>query len=86
MFFQQILKENCRWQKLETLLHNVIVQLASHLDVLYYVDFTFRSNGFQWRSICVCGTYIQVSLIQFLGGPYCRRQGIFLKFCKLLLN
>ena len=86
MFFQQVLKENCGWQKLETLLHNVIVQLASHLDVLYYVGFSFRSNGSQWRSICVFGAYIQVSLTQFFGGPYCSRQGIFPTFCKFLLN
>ena len=62
MFFQQILKGNCGWQKLETLLHNVTTQLASHLDVLYFVEFSFKSNNSQWRSICVFGAYIQVSL------------------------
>ena len=62
MFFQQSLKENCRWQKLEALLHNVTVQLASQLGVLYFVEFSFRSNNSQWRSICVLGVYIQVSL------------------------
>ena len=55
MFFQQILKENCGWQKLKTLLHNVTVQLAGHLDVLYSVEFSFRSKGSHWRSICVFG-------------------------------
>ena len=67
MFFQQILKENCGWQKLETLLHNVTIQLASHLDVLYSLEFSFRSNGSQLRSICVFGAYIHINLIQFFG-------------------
>ena len=62
MFFQQILKENCGGQKLETLLHNVTVQLASHLDVLYSIEFSIKSNGSQWRSICVFGAYIHASL------------------------
>ena len=53
--------------KLGAFLHNVIVQLPSHLDVLYIVEFSFRSNGSQWRSTCVFGVYIQVSLREFLG-------------------
>ena len=49
------------WQKLEMLLHNVNVQLASHLDVLYFVEsveFSSRSISSQCRSICVFGVYI----------------------------
>ena len=46
-------------------MHNVFVQLASHLDVLYNVEFSFKSNGAQRRSICVFGEYIQVILIEF---------------------
>ena len=30
--------------KLRALLHNVTIQLASHLDVLYIVEFLFKSN------------------------------------------
>ena len=86
MLFQQILKENCGWQRLETLLHDVTIRLASHLDVLYSVEFSLRSKCSQWRSICVFGAYIQVNLTQFLGRPYCLRQGIFPTFCKFLLN
>ena len=50
------------------LLQYVTVQLASHLDVLYTVLFSFRSNGSQWRSICVFGVYIVVSLTGLFGG------------------
>ena len=46
----------------------VTIQLASHLDVLYIVEFSFRSNGSQWRSICAFGAYTKVSLIGFFGG------------------
>ena len=49
-------------------MHNITIQLASHLDVLYYVEFSFRSNGSQWRSVCVFGAYIHVSLTQFFEG------------------
>ena len=46
-------------------MHNVIVQLASLLDVLYTVEFS------QHRSTYVFGVYIQVSLREFFGGPCC---------------
>ena len=39
------------------------VQLVSHLDMLYTVEFSFKSNSSQWRSICVFEAYIQLSLI-----------------------
>ena len=68
------------------LLHNVTIQLASHLDVLYIVEFSFKSTDSQQRSICVIGVYIQVSLRNFLKGPYCPRHSIFQTFCKFLLN
>ena len=45
------------------LLQYITVQLA-YLDVLYTVEFSFRSNNFQWRSICV----FRISLIGFFGG------------------
>ena len=32
-------------KKLEALLHNVTIQLASHLNVLYSIGFSFKSNG-----------------------------------------
>ena len=67
------------------LMQYVTVQLASHLDVLYTVEFSFKSNGSQQRSICVFGAYIEASLTGFSGGPYCPRQGIFQTFCKFLL-
>ena len=47
MFLQQILEDNLGLQKLGALLHNVIVQLASHLDVFYVVEFSFKSNDSQ---------------------------------------
>ena len=63
--------------KLGAFLYNVTIQLASHLDVLYKIEFSFRSNGSQWRSTCVFGAYIHISLRQFLGGPYCPRYRMF---------
>ena len=86
MLLQRILNENRGWKKLGALLQYVTVQLASHLQVLYAIEFSFRSNGCQRRSICVFGAYIEVNLIGFLGGPYCPRQGIFQTFCKFLSN
>ena len=65
MFFQEILEENYKRQKLEALLYNVTVPLASHLDVLYFLEFSFISNVSQWRSICVFRVYIKVKLIEF---------------------
>ena len=44
MFFQQILEEDRGWQKLGALLDNVTIQLASQMDVLYIVEFSFKSN------------------------------------------
>ena len=44
------------------------IQLASYLNLLYKIEFSFRSNNSQWRSICVFGAYIEVSLIEFFGG------------------
>ena len=41
------------------------IQLASHLDVFYTVEFSFKSNGSQWRSTCVFGEYILVNLREF---------------------
>ena len=60
---------------LPLLLENVQLEsqlrlLASHLDVLYILEFSFRSNRSQWRSMCVFGAYIEVSLREFFGGPY----------------
>ena len=72
--------------KLGALLHNVTIQLASHLNLLYIVEFSFKSNSFQWRSICVFGIYIQVILREFFVGPNYPRQGIFQMFSKFLLN
>ena len=51
--------------KIRESLHNVTIQLASHLDVLYTIEFSFRSNGSQWISICVFEAYIHVSLRKF---------------------
>ena len=56
------------WQKLGAFLYNVTIQLASHLDVLYTVEFSFRFNGSQQRSTCVFGAHIQVSLREFFEG------------------
>ena len=68
------------------LLHNVIVQLASHLNMLYIVEFSFRSNGCQHRSICIFGVYIQINLRELFGRSILSRQGIFQTFCKFILN
>ena len=51
MIFQQILEENRGWQKLGALLHNVTLQLARNLDMLYIVEFYLDltiSNGDQY--------------------------------------
>ena len=66
-----------RVAKIKALLRNVRVQLASHLDVLYIVEFSFRSDGSQRRSICVFGAYIQEILTKFFWGSYCSMQEIF---------
>ena len=64
------------WRRIEggkyfgALLQYVTIQSASHLHVLYTVEFLFRFNGSQRRSICVFGVYIEVGLMGFLGGPY----------------
>ena len=63
------------WQKLGALLQYVTVQLASHLHVLYTIEFSFRSNSSQWRSICIFGAYIEVSLIGFFGGSISSKAG-----------
>ena len=60
-------------EKIEALLHNIIVQSASHLDVLYTLEFSFKITDSQQRSICVFEAYIQVILTKFLKGPYCPR-------------
>ena len=49
-------------------MQNITVQLASHLDVLYIVEFSFKSNSSQRRSICVFGAYNHVSLREFFEG------------------
>ena len=41
------------------LLHNVTIELASHVDVLYTMEFSFKSDGSQWRSVCVFRAYIR---------------------------
>ena len=56
-------------------MHNITIQLASHLDVLYFVEFLFKSNGSQWISICIFGAYIQVSLTEFFGGSILSKAG-----------
>ena len=64
--------------KLEALsVHNVTVQLASHLDMLYSIEFSF---------MCIWNIYSEVILIEFFKNSYCPRQGIFQTFCKVLLN
>ena len=40
------------------LLHNLSVQLVSHVDVLYTIEFSFRYDDSQWKSTCVFGVYI----------------------------
>ena len=57
------------------LVPNVSVQLASHLNVLYTLEFSLRFNGSQWRSISVFGAYIEVSLIEFFGGSILSKAG-----------
>ena len=54
--------------KIRALLHNVTIQLGRHLDVLYTIEFSFRSNSFQRKSTCVFGEYIQISLRELFGG------------------
>ena len=40
-------------------MYNVTIQLLSHLDVLYSVEFSFKSNGSQWRSyMCIWSVYL----------------------------
>ena len=58
---------------------------TSHFHVLYIVEFSFRFNNSQQKSICEFGAYIQIILTKFFGG-HCLRQGIFQTFCKFLLN
>ena len=64
----------------------ITIQLASYLNVLYTIEFSFRFNSFQWRSICVFEGYIQEILTFFLEGPYCPRKEIFQTFRKFSLN
>ena len=68
MLSQSILEDNCGWLKLEALLYNVTIPLARHMDVLYTLKLSFRSNSSQWRSICIFEVYIHISLIEFFGG------------------
>ena len=49
---------------------NVTVQLTSHLDVLHTIEFSFRSNCSQRRSICVFEAHIQISLREFFWGVH----------------
>ena len=61
--------------KLEALLHNIIVQLASHLNMLFTKELSFKSKSFQQRLICVFGAYIQVVLIEFFEGSILSKAG-----------
>ena len=45
--------------KIEGIVAICTVQLASYMDVLYIIEFSLRSNGSQWRSICVFEAYIE---------------------------
>ena len=54
--------------------------------MLYTMEFSFRSNGLQWRSTCVFGVYIQVSLIEFFEESMLFKVGNFLNILKILIE
>ena len=66
------------------LLRNVTVQLASHVDVFYIIEFSFKFGNFQWRSMYVFGAYIQVSLIKFFEGSILSKARNLLNILQIL--
>ena len=67
-------------------MHNVTVQLASQVDVLYTIKFSFKYDGSQGRSICVFGANIHISLIEFFEGFVLSKVGNLSNICKILIE
>ena len=86
MLFSENSGRELKEAKIKALLHNVAVQLASHLNVFYTIEFSFKYKGSQQRSICVFKAYIQIILTEFFGGSILSKVGNLQTFCKFLLN